>query len=268
MGETMYRIQGRITAKALLLSVALTGAMALAGCMTSETGEATGSGAGSGNAEKAATTEGGKAANGTEEVRIKTASASSDFCEVTTTDGHNACEEGHNHGDSAAKEAAPAKASGGGQSASAGGGDPSMAIGAFAAIASLALAGDGNFAGASAVLEAATPLLESSGSGDGSCTPGPRCERARSDVQAKLARWEREMNGAGVGRLSGYAYCGAEATRAAAQLCADELSASGNASCAATLEANARDAAGKAEEALRTGREVGVDARQTGPCAG
>ncbi len=49
------------------------------------------------------------------------------------------------------------------------------------------------------------------GTGDTACNPGPQCARARSDLQLRLARWEVEAQGAGAGRLAGYA--GAEANR-------------------------------------------------------
>lgn len=178
-------------------------------------------------------------------------SGSSDHCEITTEDGHNACEENHSHGGN--------------------GGNEGAAIAMVAGLAAIGLANEGNFGGASAILQAAAPLVDTPAqsepvSGDGSCTPGPRCARARADWQAQLAAWESESQGAGVGRLYGYAYCGSDLTRQVAQLCADEQRAMGEMSCASTLEANARDAAAKAEEAIVNGRDVGVDARQTGPC--
>jgi hypothetical protein len=151
------------------------------------------------------------------------------------------------------------------------GGDGGAAIAVVAGLAAIGLANNGNFDHAAAVLQAAAPLVDSAGqsgggSGDGSCTPGPRCASARADWQQQLSVWESEAQGAGVGRLYGYAWCGSDLTRQVAELCAAEQRDMGNPSCAETLEANARDAAGKAEEALIFGRDVGVDARQTGPC--
>jgi hypothetical protein len=148
-------------------------------------------------------------------------------------------------------------------------------LAAGVAMTSIFMAATGNADAGVALLQSAAPLIDnpseaaqSTDIDSGSCTPGPRCAEASEKQKAILSRWESELRGKGVGVQYGYAYCGAKTTSEALDICYVEFNKIGRSDCAAQIK-NGYDAAIRsADQAIQFGRDVGVDARQTGPCAG
>lgn len=112
----------------------------------------------------------------------------------------------------------------------------------------------------------AAPAPVAPPSSAGGCTMTPTCRAELAARDRLLARYNVEMAGRGVGAQAGYAWCAATETERAARACAASLRAVGQHACAAQVEASAEGARRSAQDALTTGRQVGIDAARAMAC--
>jgi hypothetical protein len=148
-------------------------------------------------------------------------------------------------------------------------------LAAGVAMTSIFMTATGHADAGVALLQSAAPLVENQAEPEqpanisaGNCTPGPRCALAKENSKSQMSKWQSDLVARGVGNQYGYAYCSTILVSESINVCYQEFKTAGQFECAAQAKNEYHQLLSHADLTIQLGRDVGVDARQTGPCSG